>query len=721
ACSTRIEKQLNRLEGVTASVNLATNKASVQAPVGLDPEVLIGQIQATGYSAQLAPTRQPDADPELGSLRRRLAVALALAVPVLVLAMVPAWQFNRWGFASWVLATPVVFWSGWPIHLATWRNLRRGAATMDSLISVGTLAAYVWSVVALLFGTAGQPGARHTWSLTVASNHAMGAVYFEVAAGVIGFVLTGRYLEQRAKYRAGEGLRSLVDLAAKEAAQLVNGQERRIPVDQLQVGDQFVVRPGEKIATDGVVVEGSAAIDAALMTGEALPTQVGAGDQVIGGTINVGGRLVVKATRIGADTQLAQMAALVEQAQSGKAPVQRLADRVAGVFVPVVIGLALITLLVWLAAGGSTAKAIGAAVAVLIIACPCALGLATPTALLVGTGRGAQLGILIKGPEVLEQTRRVDTVVLDKTGTVTSGLIEVANVQVVSGISQDQFLRLAGGLEIASEHPLGQAVARFAEQTLGQLPAVQDFVAFPGLGVRGLVEGVLVLAGSLDWLQSQAVMPDVALAEAAQADQAAGQSVVAVSWDQEVQGLVLLTDVIRPTSPGGIVALKTLGLTPYLLTGDSQAAAQAVASQVGIDHVMAQVLPAQKAAAVAQLRADGKVVAMVGDGVNDAPALAEADLGMAMGGGADVAIRAADITLVRADLAAAADAVALARRTLGTIKANLFWAFVYNVAAIPLAAFGLLNPMLAGAAMACSSLFVVTNSLRLRRFRSVTG
>jgi P-type Cu+ transporter len=702
SCAARVERRLNRLEGVTASVNLATEKAQVAFPETMAPAELIAQVEAAGYTATLprpAPPGVADTDPAR-PLRDRLLASVALSVPVIAMAMLPPLQFRHWQWISLALATPVVAWAAWPFHKATWMNLRHGAATMDTLISVGVLAAFSWSLYALLSGTA-------------ADN-----LYLEVAAGVTTFILAGRYVEARARRRAGAALRALLELGAKEVAVLRDGHEQRIPVEQLTAGDRFVVRPGDTVATDGVVEEGSSAVDASMLTGESTPVEVAAGDAVVGATVNTGGRLVVRATRVGADTQLAQMARLVADAQNGKAQVQRLADRVAGVFVPAVIALAIATLGWWLASGAGAAAAFGAGVAVLIIACPCALGLATPTALLVGTGRGAQLGILIKGPEVLESTRHVDTVVLDKTGTVTTGQMTLLEVHTAGGVAATEALRLAGAAEDASGHPIARAIARGAAERVGTLPPVREFRALEGLGVKAVVDGHAVLVGRSALLEQQdQPLPDgLAAAQAAAARQ--GRTAVAVAWDGAARAVLVVADTAKPTSATAVTQLRQLGLTPVLLTGDNLAAARSVAAQVGIDQVIAEVLPADKVEVVKRLQSDGRVVAMVGDGVNDAAALAQADLGLAMGTGTDVAIQASDLTLVRGDLLAAVDAIRLARRTLRTIQGNLFWAFAYNVAAIPLAAAGLLNPMIAGAAMALSSVFVVSNSLRLRRFRS---
>lgn len=728
SCAARIEKKLNRLDDVAATVNYATEKASVTAPAGYDPQILIAEIEKAGYAAAL-PRRSPDAeatatpdDPELRSLRGRLITATALAGPVIAMAMIPALQFHHWHWASLALAAPVVIWCGLPFHAAAWANLKHGIATMDTLVSIGTLAAFLWSLYALLLGTAGQPGMQHDFELTVGHDveaHGPCHVYFEVATGVTLFVLAGRYFEKRAKRTAGTALRALLALGAKDVAVLRDGTETRLPIERLTVGDEFVVRPGERIATDGIVVAGSSAVDASTLTGESVPVEVGAGDTVTGGTVNAGGRLVVRATGIGDDTQLARMAKLVERAQSGKAPVQRLADRVSGVFVPIVMVLAVATLAGWLAAGFSASTALTAAVAVLIIACPCAMGLATPTALLVGSGRAAQLGVLIQGPEVLEATRKIDTIVLDKTGTVTTGRMTLVDVIAGAGTDRATLLRHAGALEAASEHPIAQAIARGAAAQLGALPAPADFTGVHGAGAHGTVDGHAVVVGRASLLTERGMRLDAALSDAIARAEREGKTVVAVGWDGLARGILVVTDTVKPSSGEAVRQFRRLGLTPVLLTGDNGTVAARIAGELGIAQVISGAMPADKVAAVKRLQAEGKVVAMVGDGVNDAAALAAADLGLAMGTGTDVAIEAADLTVVRDDLRAAVDAFRLSRRTLATIKTNLLWAFGYNLAAIPLAALGMLNPMLAGAAMALSSVVVVGNSLRLRSFASV--
>jgi P-type Cu+ transporter len=702
SCAVRIEKKLNRLEGVTATVNFATETALVRFPEALGIADLIAVVEQAGYTAQAPATRPGDLDGGAagadGALTRRLLACLALTVPVVVLAMGVRFRGSEW--VALALATPVATWGAWPFHRAAAINARHATATMDTLVSVGVAAAYLWSLGALLAGS--------------------GQTYLEVAAAVTTLVLLGRSLEARAKRRAGAALRALLELGAKDAALLRDGREVRISAGQLTIDDEFVVRPGEKIAADGVVVTGSSAVDTSMLTGEPVPAEVRPGDEVTGGCVNAGGRLVVRATRVGADTQLAQMARLVAAAQAGKAPAQRLADRVSAVFVPIVMLLAVVTFTAWLAAGAPTGAAFTAAVAVLIIACPCAMGLATPTAILVGTGRGAQLGILIKGPEVLESTRRVDTVVLDKTGTVTTGRMALVDVVAAPGEDADQLLRLAGAVEDASEHPAGAAVAARARDRFGaELPAVTEFTSARGAGVSGVVAGRAIAIGRPRWLEDAWDMKvPPALADAAAQAEAEAKTVVFAGWDGQVRGFFVVADTIRPTSAQAVARLRARGLRPVLLTGDNERAARAVAGAVGVDEVLAGTLPQGKLAAIKRMQEDGRVVAMVGDGVNDAAALAQADLGLAMGTGTDVAMEASDLTLVRGDLLAVPDAIDLSRRTLATIKGNLFWAFGYNTLAIPLAALGLLNPMIAAAAMAFSSVFVVTNSLRLRRFQA---
>ncbi|MFD8227958.1 heavy metal translocating P-type ATPase [Streptomyces massasporeus] len=723
SCAARIEKKLNRMDGVTATVNYATEKAKVSYSGDVSVGDLIATVEATGYTAQEptppAPESGPSEEPdELRPLRERLITAVVLSVPVVAMAMVPALQFEYWQWLSLTLAAPVVTYAAWPFHKAAFTNARHGAATMDTLISVGTSAAFLWSLWALFLGTAGTPGMTHPFELTIERTDGAGNIYLEAAAGVTAFILAGRYFEARAKRKAGAALRALLELGAKDVTVLRAGREQTVPVAELRVGDRFLVRPGEKIATDGTVEEGSSAVDASMLTGESVPVEVSAGDPVTGATINVGGRLVVRATRVGADTQLSRMARLVEDAQNGKAAAQRLADRISAVFVPVVIALALGTLGFWLGNGAGLTAAFTAAVAVLVIACPCALGLATPTALMVGTGRGAQLGILIKGPEVLESTRRVDTVVLDKTGTVTTGRMTLLAVHTAEGTDEADVLRLAGALEHSSEHPIARAVADGALEKLGALPTPEDFANVPGLGVQGIVEGHAVLVGRERLLADWAMRLPEGLAGARAAAEDAGRTAIAVAWDGEARAVLEVADAVKDTSVEAVGRLRALGLTPILLTGDNEAVARSVAREVGIEEVIAEVLPQDKVDVVKRLQAEGRSVAMVGDGVNDAAALAQADLGLAMGTGTDAAIEAGDLTLVRGDLRAAADAIRLARRTLGTIRSNLFWAFAYNVAALPLAASGLLTPMIAGAAMAFSSVFVVGNSLRLRTFRA---
>ncbi|MEJ5255382.1 MAG: heavy metal translocating P-type ATPase [Acidimicrobiales bacterium] len=737
SCAARIERRLNAIDGVRASVNFATERARVTAPSDLPIDELIAQIESAGYRAHPAPptlraARPPDSDGSQThheqrptettdpsrTWRDRLLISAVLTMPVLAMAMIPQLQFDNWQWLSLTLTAPVVVWGAWPFHRAAWINLRHGTATMDTLISMGTLAAFGWSLYALFWGDAGDPSMRMRFDLTISGGGGAHEIYLEVAAGVTLFILLGRYLESRAKQRSGEALRALLELGAKDVAVLRDGQEIRIPIEELRVGDRFVVRPGEKVATDGVVEEGSSAIDASLLTGESVPVEVGEGDQVFGATVNAGGRLIVRATRVGANTALAQIARLVEEAQTGKAPVQRLADRVAAVFVPLVIVLAVATLGFWLGAGAGASRAFTAAVAVLIIACPCALGLATPTALMVGTGRGAQLGILIKGPEVLESTRRIDTIVLDKTGTVTTGNMSLVSVSVTGDITEEEALRLVGSVEQASEHPIAQAIAEGARARGITLAPVESFASTQGLGVEGVVGGHVVVAGREELLRERGLHLPAPLAAAKDRAEAAGQTAVVGGWDGEAKVVLTVADTVKPTSAEAVAQLRDLGLHIVLLSGDNERVTRAVADQLGIDEVVAEVLPAEKVEVVRRLQRDGRVVAMVGDGVNDAAALAQADLGLAMGTGTDVAIEASDLTLVGGDLRLAADAIRLSRRTLATIKGNLFWAFAYNLAALPLAAAGLLNPLIAGAAMAFSSVFVVTNSLRLRRFRS---
>ena len=722
SCANRIERKLNKLDGVAATVNYATEKASVSYPEWVDTAELIAAVEAAGYHAKVPEPVGVDngeddrPDPELHTLRHKTLVSAALSIPVIAMAMIPQLQFDNWMWLSLTLAAPVVVWGGWQFHRAAAINARHGTATMDTLVSVGTLAALGWSLYALFFGAAGDPALTHG-GMDMTSSDGTANIYLEAAAGVTTFILAGRYFEMRAKRRAGSALRSLLELGAKSVTVLVGGREKLVPIEQLAVGDLFVVRPGERIATDGEVESGSSAVDASMLTGESVPVEVEPGDPVVGATVNAGGRIIVRAKRIGSDTQLAQMARLVEQAQTGKAQVQRLADRISGVFVPIVIALALGTLAVWLGLGYDATDAFTAAVAVLIIACPCALGLATPTALMVGTGRGASMGILIKGPQILESTRRVDTIVLDKTGTVTTGQMTLTDVVAADGEDVRQVTLRAGSVENASEHPIARAVAVGAEERVGDLAVVSDFANSAGLGVTGVVDEVSVSVGRPQWLVERGLdLPDE-LTPAVDAAARSGHTAIAVGWEGRVRGVLVVSDVLKPTSAQAVAELVDLGLTPVLLTGDHEAVAKTVAAQVGIDTVIAGVLPEAKVDAIKDLQAQGKVVAMVGDGVNDAAALAQSDLGLAMGTGTDAAIEASDITLVRGDLRAAADAIRLSRATLRTIKGNLFWAFGYNVAAIPLAALGLLSPMIAGAAMALSSVFVVGNSLRLRRFR----
>jgi P-type Cu+ transporter len=721
SCANRIERNLNTLEGVSASVNYATETATVDFDAAVAPEALIAAVESAGYRAAL-PSAEPATAEELDEtapLRRRLLVSLALMVPVLAMAMIPPLQFENWQWLSLTLAAPVVVWGAWPFHRAAWANLMHGAATMDTLISLGVLAAFAWSLYALFIGDAGMPGMTMTFDLVPERGAGADEIYLEVATAVTVFILAGRYFEASAKRRAGAALTALLELGAKDVAVLDgDGAERRVPIEQLAVGNRFVVRPGEKVATDGVVEEGTSAVDQSLLTGESVPVEKRPGDEVAGATVNAGGRLIVRATKVGSDTALAQIARLVTEAQSGKAPVQRLADRISGVFVPIVIALSVATLGFWIGAGEDFTFAFTAAVAVLIIACPCALGLATPTALLVGTGRGAQLGLLIKGPEVLESTREVDTIVLDKTGTVTTGRMSLVDVVAADGEDRDEILGVAGAVEDASEHPIAQAIARGARDELEELPALEGFANHQGLGVEGIVGGHGVQVGRPAFMAEWSLSVPDSLDAARSAAEAQGRTAVLVAWDGAVRGLLVVADTVKPTSAEAVESLRALGLRPVLLTGDNEATARAVAAEVGIDEVIAEVLPSDKAEVVRRLQAEGGVVAMVGDGVNDAPALATADLGLAIGTGTDVAMEASDLTLVSGDVRAAADAIRLSRATLRTIKQNLAWAFGYNVAALPLAAAGFLNPVIAGLAMAFSSVSVVANALRLRRFRA---
>ena len=740
SCANRIERKLNKLDGVSATVNYATEKASVAFPAEVSPQTLLSTVEAAGYTAFLPP---PPPDPgaggqrpvevvdryeaEVASLRTRVLVSALLSVPVIAMAMVPALQFTNWQWASLTLAAPVAVWGAWPFHRAAWTNLRHGVATMDTLVSLGVLAAFGWSLYALFLGSAGDPGMTHEFEFVVSRNDGTMNIYLEAAAGVTTFLLAGRWFEKRAKRASGAALRALLELGAREVSLLRDGVEHRVAIEELRVGDEFVVRPGERIATDGTVVAGVSAVDTAAVTGESVPVEVAPGSEVVGACVNTHGRLVVRATRVGADTQLAQMVRLVEEAQSGKAQVQRLADRISGVFVPVVLLLAAATLGFWLGNGAGATAAFTAAVAVLIVACPCALGLATPTALLVGTGRGAQMGVLIRGPEVLESTRRVDTVVLDKTGTLTTGRMRLVDVLAGPGEDLEEVRRRAAAVESGSEHPIAVAVVDGVREHLGEVLVAHDVTSLAGVGARGTLrlshaglsseggtdEEVTVTVGRLSAFGD---VPDE-LRQAALAAEDDGRTAVAVGWEGRARGLLVVSDTLRPSSPGAVARMRELGLRPLLVTGDNPGAAAEVARAVGIEEVVAGVMPAGKVDVVRRLQAEGRVVAMVGDGVNDAPALAQADLGLAMGAGADVAVEASDLTLVRDDLDAAVDAVRLSRRTLAVIKGNLFWAFAYNVAALPLAAAGMLTPMIAGAAMAFSSVFVVTNSLRLRRFR----
>ena len=714
SCAARIEKKLNRMEGVSATVNYATEKATVQVSDSVEPAALIATIEQAGYGATLPAETVDEHQRELDALHRRLLVTIAMSVPVIAMSMVPVLQFPGWQWLSLLLSVAVVGWGGWPFHRATLINLRHAQATMDTLISLGTVAALGWSAYAMFTGAAGEIGFRHDFELRLARHDGTANIYLEAAVGITTFVLAGRFAEVRAKRRAGAALRALLELGARDVTVLRDGAERRIGIDSLLVGDRFVVRPGEKIATDGTIVSGLSALDTSMITGESMPVEVGPGAAVVGGTINTSGRLVVEATRVGADTQLAQIARMVEAAQAGKAGVQRLADTISAIFVPIVMAIAVATLGFWLGQGSGPEFAFTAAVAVLIIACPCALGLATPTALMVGTGRGAQLGIVIKGPEVLEHVRPIDTVVLDKTGTVTSGVMSVVSITAAPGADASQVLALGGTAESASEHPIARAIAERAG-AIGPLLDVAALENRPGAGVVADIAGRRVVVGQQTLLENEGLPATAELMTASRDAQERGQIAVLVGWDGAARGMIAVADTVKPTSAEAVRQLRRLGLAPVLLTGDHRTSAENVARQVGIDEVIADVTPQGKVAEVVRLQQSGRQVAMVGDGVNDAAALAQANLGIAMGTGTDVAIQASDLTLVRGDLRAAADAIRLARATLRTIHVNLFWAFAYNVAAIPLAALGFLNPMVAGAAMALSSVFVVTNSLRLKR------
>ncbi|MHB1171987.1 MAG: heavy metal translocating P-type ATPase [Lacisediminihabitans sp.] len=726
SCATRIERKLNRIPGVEATVNYATEKATVKAPDGVESATLIAAIEAAGYSAVLPTPAAADTadegestlDRDTANLRRRLLISLALTVPVVAMSMIPPLQFTNWQWLALTLAAPVAVWGAWPFHRAAWVNARHGATTMDTLISVGVLAAFGWSLYALFFGGAGAPGMRMTFALFAQPGSGVHDIYLEVASAVTVFILAGRYFEARAKRDSGAALRALLELGAKDAVLLRDGVETRVAVATLVSGDRFVVRPGEKIATDGLIVDGASAVDASMITGESVPIEVSVGDRVVGATVNVGGRLVVEVTRVGAETELARLGRLVEQAQTGKAEVQRLADRVSVVFVPVVIGLAIATFAAWAIFGPSIEVAFTAAVATLIIACPCALGLATPTALLVGTGRGSQLGILIRGPQVLEQTRRIDTIVLDKTGTVTTGRMSVATVWAAKGETDSEVLANAAAAEHGSEHPAARAIVEAATAKGISTASAESFVSAQGHGVQAVIDGRLVLVGKASWIEADWSIPVPVEVSAVVTDaEGRGQTVVVIAWDGVLRGVITVSDTVKPSSAEAVARFARLGLTPVLLTGDNPGAARAIAAQVGIDDVRSNVTPEQKLDTIRALQSEGRVVAMVGDGVNDAAALAAADLGIAMGAGTDAAIAASDVTVMSGDLLVVGDAIRLARRTLGIIKGNLFWAFAYNVAAIPIAMLGLLNPLLAGAAMAFSSVFVVSNSLRLRKFR----
>ena len=714
SCAARIEKKLNKLDGVQASVNYATEKAHVVVPAQLGADDLISTVQAAGYDAALPTPEAPPRD-RAAEIKRRLVVSAILAVPVIAMAMVPLLQFPGWQWVSLLLATPVVTWAAWPFHKSAMVNLRHGASTMDTLISLGTSAAYLWSVVALVFGSAGEIGMTHQWSFSLERDHHLSSIYFEAAVGIITFILLGRYIEARSRQDASSALRALAEVGAKSVTMLRDGVEVTVPIEKLAVGDEFVVRPGEKVASDGEVVSGESAVDNSVITGESLPVEVQPGSTVVGASVNTTGRLVVRATAVGADTQLAQIARLVELAQTGKSRSQALADKISGVFVPTVITIAMVTGIGWLLAGQGATFAVTAAVSVLIISCPCALGLATPTALLAGSLRGSQLGILIRGPEALEEAHRIDTIAMDKTGTITAGQMSLDSVVPAGDADEAELMAVAATLESASEHPIARAIVAAHSGPLGQL---SGFAIVPGRGVRALVDGRSATAGNAALMSDLGLMVPRTLAEAADEAARRGASVMLVAQDDRVIGLLTVADRIAPNAAAAVKRFQELGLRTVMVTGDNQAAAEYVAAQVGIDEVRAEVLPSDKFTVVTQLQADGTHhVAMIGDGVNDAAALSQADLGIAMGSGTDAAIAASDLTLMRHDLMLAADAVQLSRRTLKTIRGNLFWAFIYNVAAIPIAALGYLNPMFAGAAMAFSSVFVVTNSLRLRGFR----
>ncbi len=717
SCAMRVEKKLNKLDGVRATVNFATEIATVTLPDNVSIADAISIVESAGYTAkEVSQNDREEVTPKdtvEKALRQRLIISSVLAIPVVFMAMIPILQFDYWQWLSLTLASPVVVWGALPFHRAAWVNLRHGNATMDTLISIGVSAAYIWSLYALFFGGAGATGMTMDFTLLPDPN-ATSEIYLEVASAITVFILLGRYFESRAKSQSSAALTALLNLGAKDVSIISQGQEKKIPIDMLQLGDQFVARPGERIATDGKVVEGSSTVDESMITGESVPLEVSPGDKVVGATINAGGRLLIEATAVGSDTALARITYLVEHAQAGKAPIQRLADRVAAIFVPIVISLSFVTLVGWLIAGAEPSFAFTAAVAVLIIACPCALGLATPTALMVGTGRGAQLGVLIRGPQILESTKQVNTIALDKTGTITTGKMSVHELHLAFGVEEVEFLTVAGSLENASEHPIAQAVSKYSSER-AELVTPDDFQSTPGRGVQGVVNGRVAMVGNPDWINTEwGLTPD---SDWVRTLQEQGRTVIAVVWDGQVKGLIGVSDTVKPDSVSAIAKFNRMGLTPVLISGDNQAAAEQVAQEVGIDKVFAGVLPEDKVQIISQLQSEGQIVAMVGDGVNDAAALVQADLGMSMGSGTDVAIEASDITLTNSNLTSATTGIELARKTLSTIKGNLFWAFAYNSAAIPLAMAGLLNPMIAGAAMALSSIFVVTNSLRLRGFK----